>query len=191
MGSATIASGGSIATMKQAITKGRFMRAQLAIMAIWIVLSGGAAVYRVLSIDPIGVSGHRCVMSYYIGKVQISREDQKKANPDLDAPRVNPFERIEKDGICDEASAQSILDLRLHPAATILGSLAPTVVLLPLVYWLSGFSLRRYAARTALIKSRFKVCEFCAEEIRSEAKVCRFCGRDVAQPAPTKHGTPI
>ncbi|MGH6848159.1 MAG: hypothetical protein ACREC0_12210 [Methylocella sp.] len=158
----------------------KFKHAQFAMMALWIVISGGMAVYRTLSIDPVGVDGHKCIFPYYIGKVFISKEDDEKLNAEIHVPGVDPFDRIANGKICDQSSAQAILDLRLHPVASILGSLFPTAILAPIAYWLSGFGLRRYGARMARAKGRFKVCEFCAETIKSEAKVCRYCGRDVA-----------
>ena len=46
----------------------------------------------------------------------------------------------------DPADARAIA-LRLHPWASILGSLLPTVILAPFAYWLAGSGLRRYKAR--------------------------------------------
>jgi TPR repeat protein len=68
---------------------------------------------------------------------------------------------------------QVMVNLKYHPIASVLGGLAPVVILAPFTYWMFGRILRRNAAR-------FKICEQCAETVKAEAKVCRYCGRDVA-----------
>ncbi len=68
---------------------------------------------------------------------------------------------------------QLVANLNAHPIASVLGALLPAILFSPLVYWMSGWVLRRNAAH-------FKVCEHCAETIKAQAKVCRYCGRDVA-----------
>ena len=148
-------------------------------MVLWVAISGGVAVYRTLTLDPVGVDGHRCIFPYYIGNALISKEEDQQLNPDLHAEGVNPFDRIAEGTMCDQSSAAAIRDLRLHPVASILGSVLPTVALAPLAYWLSGLGLRRYEARIARTKAKSQVCPSCAETIKAEAKVCRYCGRDL------------
>lgn len=70
----------------------------------------------------------------------------------------------------DNQEAQ--ISLSIHPVASIAGALLPTLIIVPIAYWMFGRISRRIAAR-------YKVCEFCAETIKAPAKVCPYCGRDV------------
>jgi len=68
--------------------------------------------------------------------------------------------------------SQSQEELLYHPIASIVGSLIPTIIAVPMIYWMTGRIYRRIAAR-------YKVCQYCAETIKSAAIVCLYCGRDV------------
>lgn len=148
----------------------RFPRAQIILVAAWLAVSGGLAIQRTLSVDPELAGGRKCVIIGKIGPDYFKLNGlPENANPfDLFAegsPNYNP------NGECNKSSVQAIIDLRLHPVASILGSLVPTIVIAPVIYFLVGWLWRRYNAR-------FKICEYCAERIKSAAKVCRYCGRE-------------
>ena len=146
---------------------------QLAAMSLWLLASGGAAIYRTLSIDPVDRDGHKCVI---VADELPNSTDLKNVN---DFVGVNIFDLMAEGKTCGRPSAQAIADLRLHPLASVLGALMPSIVLAPLAYWGSGVILRRRQTRTAQYNAQFKVCQYCAEKIKAEAKVCRFCGREV------------
>jgi hypothetical protein len=148
-----------------------FSRSQIILVVAWLSVSGGLAIQRTLSGDPELAGGRKfIIIENGVDFFKINNLPEK-ANPfeiyDPASPYYNP------NGECSKASLQAIIDLRLHPAATMLGSLVPTVVLAPAVYFLVGWFGRRYRAQ-------FKVCEHCAERIKSAAKVCRYCGREVS-----------
>jgi hypothetical protein len=73
---------------------------------------------------------------------------------------------------------QAATDIGFHPFALAFGCLLPSLVLSPLVYWSSGWIIRRSLVRT-------KACKHCASNIPASASVCRYCQRDVAPIAPT------
>ncbi len=43
----------------------------------------------------------------------------------------------------DPRDQQAVMDVRYHPIATVLGALAPSIILAPLVYWVFGLALRQ------------------------------------------------
>jgi hypothetical protein len=143
---------------------GELRRYQLIATAVFIVVSGGWAIQRTLSIDPVSADGRKCVIP------SSDPEEYEKFN----GAGANLYAQFLPDArTCDKSSLQAIVDMRLHPVARILGALSPSVVLAPVAYYMAGRLRRRYAAR-------FKVCKHCAETIKSAAKVCRYCGREVA-----------
>ena len=154
-------------------------RFQLAVAALFFLGEGVFALHRLSEVDPVNAEGRKCVFPNYVGNNFISREDDLVLNVKLHKPGVDPFREMQISGICGQVSAQAILDLRLHPVATVLGTLLPAIILAPAAYWVSDFGFRRYQARLLAARSRFKACGFCAERIKAEAKVCRYCGRDV------------
>ncbi|MGB6539113.1 MAG: hypothetical protein WBF58_24485 [Xanthobacteraceae bacterium] len=147
-------------------------RYQIILVAAWLAVSGGLAIQRTLSVDPELAGGRKCVIISKVGPDYFKLNGlPENANPfDLFVPG-NP--NYNPNGECNKASLQAIIDLRLHPMASILGSLVPTVALAAVIYFLIGWLLYRYNAR-------FKICEHCAQRIRSAAKVCRYCGRDIS-----------
>jgi len=148
---------------------------------LFFLVSGSVTLIHTLSIDPYSMDSDRCVNSTYYKREHVyvgnetSRKDDPFAGLDADGfgPRVDAY-------VCDSWRFQEIIDLRSHPVASVLGSLVPTILLVPVAFFLSGFVIRRFQARAALARGRFKQCEFCAERIKSEAKVCRYCKRDVS-----------
>lgn len=163
-------------------------RYQLTATALWIFISGGMAIYRTLQMDPIGQDGHKCIFPDSIGQRVITLEEDKKPNPEINfAAGVDPiFVKVDANPFGDKDCSSSstlalymIYTLRLHPIAGLSGSLLPTIALAPFAYFWSGSIIQRITARANAAKSKFKTCEFCAEQIKAEAKVCRYCGRDV------------
>ena len=48
-------------------------RLEIAATALWIIISGGFAVFRTFSIDPFGIDSDRCVVSYFHNRAGISK----------------------------------------------------------------------------------------------------------------------
>ena len=163
----------------------KYKRAEIAATALWIIVFGGFAVYRNWAIDPFGIDSSRCIAAYLYNRDHANKEDDSSVNAEAKIDNDDPFgailgyRRIDP-LVCGADRVQAILDLRLHPVASILGSLLPAIILSPAVFFLSGYGLRRYQARTRAAKRKFKICEFCAEQIKAEAKVCRYCGREAS-----------
>ena len=149
---------------------------QIGLTRAFLIGGGGQAVYRALSLDGIGPNGRRCVVS-------ASGKEFDEANRGIIPPGFNSFDLIfEPSSLyieCKSSDNELILGLRLHPVASIIGTIAPYVLLSPLAYWLFGFSVKRIRAQSIAAAARYKTCSYCAERIKAEAKVCRHCGRDI------------
>jgi hypothetical protein len=174
-------------TAPETLAENKFRRVQFMLTALFLTLFGGMAVYRTLSIDAVGADGWRCAI---VSPKYIKNDaDEIALNIDTYKHDKNPFDDIYNKAIrrpCDVASEWAIVALRLHPAASIFGSLVPIIILSPLVYWMVGRAIRRTQQRVARTKAQYKKCDFCAEKIKAEAKVCRFCGRELSQ-SPLAH----
>jgi hypothetical protein len=149
---------------------------QIGLMLAFLVGGGGYAVLRTLSLDDIGPNGLRCVLHPPRGV------DFEEANRGIIAPGANLFDDLAPGSLyieCKESDQKQILNIRLHPFPSIIGAIAPYILLSPLAYWLFGFSVERIHARMVAAAAKYKTCSYCAERIEAEAKACRHCGRDI------------
>jgi hypothetical protein len=148
---------------------------QIGLTLAFLIGGGGQAVYRALSLDGIGPNGRRCVVS-------ASGKEFDEANRGIIPPGFNVFDPIIYPNSyieCKISDNEIILGLRLHPTASIIGTIVPYVLLSPFAYWLFGFSIKRICAQSVAAAARYKTCSYCSESIKAEAKVCRHCGRDM------------
>jgi hypothetical protein len=119
---------------------------QLALTVLFTSFSAAIAAYRTVSNDPEDNRGFRCQILLGANNRPLSESQEQLYNPDRNKTG-NIFEYIMEAKLCPENKIQEIVDLRIHPAASIFGSMLPSFLLSPAIYWMVGWFLKRHGAK--------------------------------------------
>lgn len=127
---------------------------QIVLTFLFVSFSAALAAYRTASIDSEDRRGFRCQILVRPNNRRLSESQQSLYNPDWDKtakidPSENPFsdEALAPPPLCSREKIQGIIDLRLHPTASLFGSMIPSLLFAPAIYWLVGWFLKRYDAK--------------------------------------------